>query len=789
MDSEQLADLLEQASAIGDLQARRVFVEHATAGDDALCEELESLLNAHDAAGDFLEIPALAEAGALLPGMLGSGLIGSTIGHWHVDALIHTGGMGSVFRATRIGENFIQSGALKVINVGLETHELISRFTRERQLLARVEHPHIARLLDGGTTAEGLPWLAMEFIEGLTIDSYAYHRRLTLAQRLDLFEQLANAIAYLHENLITHRDIKASNVMVDGTGHVRVLDFGIADLLGSAGNRCEATIDRRFSLATAAPEQLTGGAISTATDVYALGVLLYSLLSGVPPYHIRSDMSAAEIEKTICEEVPPRASLALERSATREDHAEACQSAPARLVRELRGDLEMILAKALHKDPARRYRSVAELREDIERFRNNLPILARPDSAAYRSRKFLRRHWRGMAATASVMLSLAVGLTIALWQAEEARRQRDQAQAMNQFMQEVLAEADPYEAGADKRVRDVLAQASELLGARFSGQPLLEASLRQSVGGVQVSLLQLEAGEENLLRALQLLEGIAAQDDELRLRTEAHIAWLEYEREHEAESVRRYQSIIARLSGRHDPEFRATVHNDLGVVLADAGNFEDSVVHQERAMVLSPDAPDRVATLINLGYAYHGLGDLEAARGYYLEAIERLRARGEAGVIADLGHALNNYGNLLSEEGRDEEALAYYLESLAVRYRVSGPGSDSVALQALNVGRLLLDMQRQEEALPYLQEAVEIFPKFRDEDSIYNRVARISHARALLLTHDEAEVRAAATETLEQVLAAFREDEAYRSSRFYEQAAGWLAAARGDSSYTEPGEQ
>ena len=138
MDSEQLADLLEQASAIGDLQARRVFVEHATAGDDALCEELESLLNAHDAAGDFLEIPALAEAGALLPGMLGSGLIGSTIGHWHVDALIHTGGMGSVFRATRIGENFIQSGALKVINVGLETHELISRFTRERQLLARL---------------------------------------------------------------------------------------------------------------------------------------------------------------------------------------------------------------------------------------------------------------------------------------------------------------------------------------------------------------------------------------------------------------------------------------------------------------------------------------------------------------------------------------------------------------------------------------------------------------------------------------------------------------------------
>lgn len=777
MNPERLAELFQDASAIADAQARRDFVARETADDEALRQELESLLTAHDAAGDFLEESAVAEAAALVPSLLGSNLVGSSIGAWRIDSLIHGGGMGSVFRATRIGDDFVQNGALKLVSVGFETEELIRRFSSERQLLARVDHPHIARLLDGGTTDDGLPWLAMEYVDGLAIDVYAQHQRLTISERLDLFDQLADAIAYLHENLITHRDIKASNVLVDSAARVRVLDFGIANLLEEAGMSAEATVERRLSVATAAPEQLSSGAISTATDVYSLGVLLYTLLSGVPPYRIHGAMSLREIEITICEEVPLRASYALQKSEAAAEHAATCRTGPARLAGELRGDLDTILARALHKDPGRRYRTVAELREDIERYRGNRPIEARADSAAYRSGKFLRRHWLGVSATTAVMLSLVTGLTLALWQAEEAARQRDRAQAMNEFMQEVLVEADPYEAGADKRVRDVLTEASALLETRFEGQPLLEASLRQSVGGVQLSLFELNAGEINLRRAMDLLEANAPPDDETRLRTEANLAWLAHERENPEQAVALYEATIARLTEDHDPELRALIHNDLGVVLSEWGRYAESIPHQERAMALSPDSPDRLATLVNLGYAHDGLGNLEEAKRYYLEVIERLRAQGDRGVVADLGHALNNYGNVLSQEGRDEEALPYYLESLEVRYRVSGPDSDSVAAQHLNVGRLLLDMDRPGDARHHLDAAVRIFPRYRDADSIYTRVARMSLARAVLQTSRNQTERQAAVTVLREVLAALQADEDYSASRFVDQASEWLASA------------
>lgn len=778
MDPDRLEALFSEALSLDEPRERSAFVECETRDSPEMRRELQALLAAHDDAGDFLETPATAEAAALVPALLGSNLIGSSIDSWRIDSLIHSGGMGSVFRATRIEEDFTQSGALKLVKVGFETPELVERFSQERQLLARVEHPNIARLLDGGTTAEGLPWLSMEFIDGLAIDAYADHHRLGLKGRLELFDQLADAIAYLHQSLITHRDIKASNVLVDNNGHVRVLDFGIASLLNDAAAVAEATTDRRLSLSTAAPEQLRGGAISTSTDVYALGVLLYRLLCGEPPYRIDANQSAAEIEHLICDKEPPRASVALERSADAEELALARGLSLRRLITELRGDLDIVLAKALEKEPGRRYRSVAELRVDLENCRQNRPVLAQPSSAMYRSRKFLRRHWRGLGATAAFVLALATGLGLALWQAEEARRQRDRAQAMNGFMQEVLAQADPYTATEDKTVRDVLAEASELLDQRFFGQPLLEASIRQAVGGVQLTLLELDAGEANLLRARELLQTDTVRDDELLLRTEAHLAWVDFERENLAASVAAYESVIARFSTDQSAEFRAMVRNDFGLVLGESGRYAESIEQQKIAMRLDPESIDRIATLINMGFAYDGLGELEKAKQSYQEAIDRLRDMGEAGINADLAHVLNNYGNVLSQHGKDENALPYYLESLDVRYRVYGGETDSVAVQHLNVGRLLLDMQRPEEAREHLATASRIFPRYREADSIYVRIARASHARAVLLAHADNEAQQAALATLAEVSAALRADAGSRESRFVEQVTQWWEEGR-----------
>ncbi|MEM6544683.1 MAG: tetratricopeptide repeat-containing protein kinase family protein, partial [Pseudomonadota bacterium] len=587
---------------------------------------------------------------------------------------------------------------------------------------------------------------------------------------------LTDAIAYLHENLITHRDIKASNVLVDKAGRPRVLDFGIASLLDDAAPTQLTSADRRLSLSTTSPEQLRGQAISTATDVYSLGVLLYQLLTGALPYRLSASMTAREIEELICERVPPLASQSLATAAGLHKGQQTV-GAPIRATM-LRGDLDTILATCLQKDPSRRYRTVTELRADLQRYREHRPIQARPDSTVYQASKFVLRHWRGLAATSAAMLALAVGLALAVWQAEEARRQRDRAQAMNEFMQEVLAEADPYEADLDKTVREALQEASELLDARFQGQPRLESSLRTSVGSVQLSLLDLDTGEANLLRARDLLRPLVASNNQQLLQINANLAWLLFEREKYTESIHAYETVISLFNDGLDADFRATTYNDLGLVLAEEQRYDEALAHYDRALALAPNSKSVPATFINMGYVHDGLGNLEQAKDYYQQAIDVLRGRGEDGVGADLASALNNYGNILSQLDRDDEALPYYLDSLRVRYQVYGEEADAVAFQHLNVGRLLLDMSRPQEALVHLENAVRIFPKFRDEDSIRLRIARASHARALLLTSNDNQLRESALATLEYIVTAMRADNTVRSSRYVAQIADWLEEGR-----------
>ncbi|MEO0435454.1 MAG: serine/threonine-protein kinase [Pseudomonadota bacterium] len=781
MSSNQIPDLFEKALAISDQIAREAYVVRECGNDEDLAQELRSLLTAHEQAGEFLEDSAIEEAAAILPSVLGSNLIGQFIGAWRVDSLVQAGGMGSVFRATRIEDDFTQEGALKLVRVGFETPELVARFSRERRLLATVEHPNIARLLDGGTTEEGLPWLAMEFVDGLPIDVYASTKELSLRERLELFDGLTEAIAYLHENLITHRDIKASNVLVDRAGRPRVLDFGIANLLDDAAPSQHTSADRRLSLSTTSPEQLRGQAISTATDVYSLGVLLYQLLTGDLPYRLSASMTAREIEELICERVPPLASQSIGAAPGVQESAGAKLRPGA-----LRGDLDTIVATCLQKDPNRRYRTVTELRADLQRYREHRPINARPDSTVYQASKFVLRHWRGLAATIATILALAVGLAMAVWQADEARRQRDRAQAMNEFMQEVLAEADPYEADLNKTVREALQEASELLDARFQGQPRLESSLRTSVGSVQLSLLDLETGEANLLRARDLLQPLVSSDNEQLLNINANLAWLFFEREQYQDSIAAYEAILSQFNDGHEADFRATTYNDLGLVLAEEERYQEALDNYDRALVLAPKSKAVPATLINMGYVHDGLGNLEEAKDYYQQAIDILRSRGEDGVGADLAYSLNNYGNILSQQDRDDEALPFYLESLSVRYQVYGEEADAVAFQHMNIGRLLLDMERPQEALAHLDTAVRMFPKFRDEDSIRLRVARASHARALLLTTKDLELRAEAIDSLDNVVTALKTDSTVRSSRFLGQFVGWLEEARSQGSTYQP---
>jgi len=421
---------------------RSFFLDRQCIGDDQLRDEIELLLRSEQAVGpEFLGESSFAEvAAALLPDQENS-WIGRRVGVYRIVEQIGAGGMGEVYRASRADDQFQKEVALKVIRAGQDSGAVISRFKNERQILARLEHPNIARLLDGGTTDEGVPYFAMELIEGQAITEYCDHRRLSIAERVRLFLPVCEAVQFAHQHLIVHRDIKPGNILVTVEGMPKLLDFGIAKIL-------EADIAEGFSEATqtafrvltprySSPEQVRGEPVATASDVYSLGVVLYELLTGHSPYRL-STASPQEMVQAVCTTDAQKPSLAVSRIETaknsasrtlRLDELSAVRgSSPAKLRKRLNGDLDNILLMALEKDPGRRYRSVEQLQEDLRRHLDNVPVLARNDTVWYRTSKFVNRNKAGVIVSAAFVLALLSGMAITLHEAEVARRERARAE-------------------------------------------------------------------------------------------------------------------------------------------------------------------------------------------------------------------------------------------------------------------------------------------------------------------------------------------------------------------------
>jgi len=391
--------------------SRPAWVEQACGGDSVLRGEVEALLQAHNRAGAFLEAPALASPGAArrvvetTDSSAGDRSLPDRFGAYRVLRELGRGGMGVVYLGARDDDRFDKQVAIKVVSGDVVHPAVFQRFEDERRILASLDHPNIARLLDAGTTEGGLPYVVMEHVEGEPIDSYCQARRLAVHERLGLFLRVCGAVQYSHQHLVVHRDIKARNILVTPDGVPKLLDFGIAKLLepgGIDGSRTRTGL-RVLTPESASPEQVRGEPVTVATDVYSLGVLLYRLLTGKSPY--RGGMTTdPEIVRAICDEEPVRPSDAAEQP------------------RDLRGDLDLIILKALRKDPARRYGSVEQLAQDIQRHLDRLPVLAAPDAWTYRARKFIARHWVGLGATAAVTLALLLGGAATWWQAQRAER-------------------------------------------------------------------------------------------------------------------------------------------------------------------------------------------------------------------------------------------------------------------------------------------------------------------------------------------------------------------------------
>jgi serine/threonine-protein kinase len=465
------------------------YVEQACAGDAELRDEVLGLLRAYTDSADFLDTPALqfampllAEDDVLRPAAPRGP---ERVGSFRIVGVLGRGGMGEVLLAERDDGQFEQRVAIKLIQRGAAG--LVRRFLDERRILARLEHPGIARLVDGGITDDGLPYFAMELVDGQPIDRYCDEHQLDIAQRLTLFQAVCDAVSYAHQHLVVHRDLKPSNILVTRDGQVKLLDFGIAKVLDTAGAGEDVTRTGVYVMTPefAAPEQARGEAVSTVTDVYALGVLLYVLLTGTRPYEMHGK-SPVEIERIICDTEPRKPSATFDTMSS--DHsvverAHARSSAPDRMRRLLRGDLDAIVLEAMRKEPARRYPSVAALHADIERLRAGLPVRARPAGSAYHLRKFVRRNRTVVAASAVTSLALVGATAFSTAQMREAQVQRDaaiqeaQRQRALSDVQTVLAGDARGPDGTPLTASERIALAETLLTRQFSAQPWLVAEV------------------------------------------------------------------------------------------------------------------------------------------------------------------------------------------------------------------------------------------------------------------------------------------------------------------------
>jgi non-specific serine/threonine protein kinase/serine/threonine-protein kinase len=417
---KQVEAAFEQALDLATSE-RTAFLEKTCNSDEELRRVVESLLESHASAGDFIDEPSLLISSEDLRDDAEHVPAGQLIGAYRIISDVGRGGMGAVYLAERADEQYKKQVAIKLIKRGMDTDSVLRHFRNERQILASFDHTNIARLFDGGTTKDGLPYFVMEYVEGVPIDQYCNAHQLSINDRLKLFREVCAAVSYAHRHTVIHRDIKPSNILVTNEGLPKLLDFGIAKIL-TAGENAEALMTvtgmRPMTPEYASPEQVHCEPVTTASDVYSLGVVLYELLTGTSPYRLTS-RAPSDIERAITEEEPTRPSTVI---------TEKDPHSPIRNPKLLKGDLDNIVLMALRKEPARRYQSAEQLSEDIRRHLENRPVLARKDTMGYRASKFLRRNKLAAAAALLILVSLVVGLIATTWQAHRATVQKARAE-------------------------------------------------------------------------------------------------------------------------------------------------------------------------------------------------------------------------------------------------------------------------------------------------------------------------------------------------------------------------
>ncbi|HZF07533.1 MAG TPA: serine/threonine-protein kinase [Thermoanaerobaculia bacterium] len=743
---------------------RAAYLDAACPGE--LRGEVEALLAADAESGSFLDAPvadllAGARSDEALPGE-------RRLGSYRLLRQVGMGGMGTVYLAVRDDAQYERQVAIKVLRAGLTETEAYHRFLTERQILARLEHPGIARLYDGGTTADGRPYLVMEWIDGLPLAEYCDRHRLSVEDRLALFTRICAAVQYAHQNLLVHRDLKPGNILVTAAGEPRLIDFGIAKQLapeGAPGAELTRTGLRMMTPSYASPEQVQGQTITTASDVYALGVLLYELLAGRSPYRVEGAF-VYEMERAICEQEPERPSQAVARAPaaheptepTPETIAAARSTHPKALGRRLAGDLDNVVLMALRKDPGRRYGSAAQLAEELASHLGDLPVRARPDTLAYRGRKFVRRH-RPAVVAGVVALLVAAGFLVSLVeQGRRLARERDKARYALAFLVDVFQAADPHmTAGETLTAREILARGAARVSGEAAGEPEVQAAVLDAIGQVGLGLGQPAAAQPLLERALALRRRASGADSPEYAESLEHLASLRYERSDLAGALALLRQALA-IERRRLPAGDVAVAktlNLMGQMLTDTGTpAEIEPLHREALAIArraeGPAGPTVAESLLGLSHVATARGAYARAEELYRQglAIERRRLGPRHPVVA---YRTAGLAEILTHEGKSGEAEAVLAASTAALGQALGPDHPDLATAVGNQAILAMQRGRHAEAEALYRRVLSIWePRLGADD------ARLATTLANLAAAIQAQGRAREAIPLHQRALAMR---------------------------------
>ncbi len=708
--------------------------------DAELRDEVEALVAAYEKDQSLLEKSLLSESENLLRQPAESPLQGQLLGPYKIIRELGHGGMGTVYLAVRADDQYRKRVAIKLIKRGLDTDEILSRFRHERQILASLDHPNIARLLHGDTTADGLSYFVMEYVEGVPIDVYCDSKKLSTATRLELFRKICAAVHYAHQNLVVHRDLKPGNILVTEEGEPKLLDFGIAKLLNPElyGQTIAPTAValRLMTPDYASPEQVRGAKITTASDVYSLGVLLYELLTGHRPYHLKST-ERIEIERIICEEQPEKPSTVINRreddasedgrgrTVTPESVSKTREGEPDKLRRRLEGDLDNIVLMAMRKEPERRYLSVGQFAEDIRRHLEGLPVIARQDTFGYRAGKFIKRNKVGAGIAAAFAILLVVSAVLIIQQATRAARERDKAQRVSAFLVELFKVSDPSEAkGKSVTAREILDQGAARIESELKDQPEVQATLMDTIGMVYRGLGLYDSAIPLLEKSLTLRRETLGNESVETAQSLNDLGWvlLEKQRSKEAEPLLNEAIRIRRRLRGDEHQETAESLNLLAFARKDQGDIAaaESLYRETLALrrkIFGNMHRDVAQSLNNLALLLSEKGDYDAADKLYQEALiidRKLAGMEDPDVLTHL----SNYALLKDTKGEYDDAEHLYQEIITAKRKVLGGEHPSVAFTLNNLAETLRQKGDYNAAEPLYREALAIFTKQLGEDNL-----------------------------------------------------------------------